>query len=106
MPSQRRHERIQGFIKKSLGEIIEEEIYRHDILITIIRVETSVDLQWAQVLVSIFPYAKHEEVMELLTRKAGHFQSLLNHRLRIKHTPKIRFVLDSSLEAGIVNEGQ
>lgn len=101
MASDRRHERIQQFIQRTLGEVIEEEIYRQDVLITITKVETSVDLQWADVSVSIFPYPKHEEIMALLKRKAGYFQRILNHRLRIKHTPKIRFVLDSTLEAGI-----
>mgnify|MGYP001561724490 CR=1 FL=1 len=103
MPSDRRHQRIQQFIQRTLGEIIQEEIYRADMLITITKVETSVDLQWADVSVSIFPYAKHEEMLALLKRKAGHFQTILNRALRIKHTPKIRFVLDFTLEAGIAD---
>ena len=101
MPSQRRHARIQTFIERFLGEIIHEEIERQDVLISITEVKTTSDLQWTDISVSIFPYEKHEEIMELLKRKAGFFQSLLNKRLKIRHTPKIRFLLDSRLEAGI-----
>jgi len=106
MPSERRHQRIQDFIKRALGPVIQEEIIRTDVLITITQVETSVDLQWADVSVSIFPYAKHEEIMALLERKAGSFQHILNRSLRIKHTPKIRFALDSRLEAGIFDDSE
>lgn len=104
MPSSRRTERIKGFIKRTLGEIIHEEIIRQDVLITIMNVKTSPDLQWADVSVSIFPYDKHEEIMEILKNNAGVFQEELNHRLRIRHTPKIRFELDSRMEAGIFED--
>ena len=103
MPSERRHARIQKFIEKVLGETIHEEIIRQDVLISITEVKTTSDLQWADISISIFPYDKHEEVMALLERKAGFFQSVLNRRLKIRHTPKVRFLLDSRLEAGIAD---
>lgn len=102
MPSDRRHARIQKFIERVLAEAIHEEIARQDVLISITEVKTTSDLQWADVLVSIFPYEKHEEVMRLLEKRAGFFQSILDRQLKIRHTPKIRFILDSRLEAGIV----
>ncbi|MBI3335175.1 MAG: 30S ribosome-binding factor RbfA [Candidatus Portnoybacteria bacterium] len=105
MPSQRRMARLNESISRILGEIIHEEISRSDVLISITEVNISPDVQWVDVWVSIFPYGKHAEMMEALQRKLGIFQSLFNHRLRIRHTPKIRFTLDSRLEAGVVDEG-
>jgi len=105
MAKERRASRIHEFIKRTVGEIIEEEIERQDVLISVTEVKTSPDLQWADVSVSIFPYEKHEEIMEILKKRLPFFQALLNTRLKIRHTPKIRFVLDFRLEAGVVDEG-
>ena len=103
MSSGRRHERMQEFIQRTLGSLVQEYI-RPDVLVSITQVQISVDFQWADVSVSIFPYDKHEEMMAFLARRAGLFQALLNKSLRIKHTPKIRFILDSRLEAGIIED--
>jgi ribosome-binding factor A len=103
MPSERRHARIQKFIERVLGEALHEEIARQDVLISVTEVRTTADLQWADISVSVFPYNKSGEIMELLEKRAGFFQSILNRRLKIRHTPKIRFLLDSRLEAGIAD---
>lgn len=105
MKSSRRMARLSESISRILGEIIHEEISRSDVLISVTEVKISPDIQWVDVWVSIFPYEKYEEVMEVLQRKLGIFQSLFNQRLRIRHTPKIRFNLDSRLEVGVIGEG-
>lgn len=98
----RRQARLSETIRRILSKIIAEEILLTDGLITITEVKVSVDVQWADVLVSIFPYHKKEEIMKALQRKVGFLQFLFNKKLRIRHTPKIRFALDSRLEAGII----
>jgi ribosome-binding factor A len=104
MPSDRRKARLHEFIRRYIGELIDDEVAYPGILVSITNVETSPDVQWADISVSVFPYNRHEEVMALLQKKAGFLQSLFNKKLRIRHTPKIRFKLDSRMEAGLFDE--
>ena len=105
MPSDRRKARLHETIKRMISEIIHQEMSRSDALITVTDVKISVDIQWADVSISIFPYHKREEIMQALNKKIGFLQFLFNKKLRIRHTPKIRFVIDSRLEAGVIDEG-
>lgn len=102
MTSDRRQARLHKTIRRILSEIISEELPLTNALITITEVKISVDIQWVDVSISIFPYHKKGEIMKALQRKVGFLQFLFNKKLKIHHTPKIRFVLDSRLEAGII----
>lgn len=97
MAGLRRQERVNEAIKKTLWKMIQEELDQ-PLLISILEVKTSPDLQWADVFVSIFPFIKRSEGMRYLERKAPHFQFILNKVLNIRHTPKIRFKEDYRLE--------
>lgn len=102
MASSRRLERINKAIQRRLSEMIHEEQddMKESLLFTILEVKTSVDLQWADVYVSIFPFEKREKGMAYLERKASHFQYLLNRKLPLRHTPKIRFREDVRMQLG------
>lgn len=101
MASERRLERINEAIKERLSLIIQEEQDTNEpVLITILEVRTSVDVQWADVHVSVFPFEKRHLGMRYLERKAAHLQSLLNKKLPLRHTPKIRFKEDYRMQLG------
>ncbi len=89
--------RVADSIQKALTQIIRSQT-ELDVLATILEVHTSVDLQWADVFVSVFPFQKREQTVAYLTRRAPYFQALLNKALNIKHTPKIRFKVDVRLQ--------
>ena len=97
MASQLRRNRINEAIQKALWKIIQEET-ELEVLASVLEVKTSVDLQWADVFVSVFPFEKRQETITYLTKRAPYFQALLNKRLNIKHTPKIRFKEDVRLQ--------
>lgn len=99
MASSLRLQRLSNAIKKGLSEMIQKELEK-PLLITILEVKLSHDLQWADVLTSIFPFEKREEGMRFLASKAPHFQFLLNRLIPIRHTPKIRFKEDYRMELG------
>lgn len=91
-----RIKRINELIKRELGKIFLKELdFQKNCLVTITKVDTSSDLCWAEVWVSIFPPKTKKENFEKLERSIGHLQFLLNKKLFLKPLPRIRFRLDN-----------
>lgn len=68
---------------------------------SVVRAEMSPDLRYAKVYVSVLgPEAEREETMAVLERARGHVRSELGRRIRLYHTPELRFVMDDSLAHG------
>lgn len=87
--------KINTLIQKELSRIILENIdFPLGILVTITHVETSVDLRHASVYVSVLPANKLPSTLQLLHRKIGFLQRLLNQRLVMRPLPRIKIVLD------------
>lgn len=102
MASELRLTRINEAVKERLSHIIQEEQDTNEtVLITILEVKTSPDIQWADVYVSLFPFEKRALGMRYLEKNAGHFQRILNRKLPLRHTPKIRFKEDYSMQLGV-----
>jgi len=87
----RRIQRLNQLLKRELGQLLLKEFdFSKDVLITITRVETSVDLSQARVYVSTVP--DFPKIIEILDNKIYFLQHRLNKRLRMKIVPKIRFL--------------
>lgn len=68
---------------------------------SVVRAEMSPDLRYAKVYVSVLgPEAEREETMAVLERAKGHVRSELGRRIRLYHTPELRFIMDDSLAHG------
>lgn len=89
------NERVREIISKI---ITNEQVFGSQALISVTIIETSKDLQWADVFVSVFPFQKSEKVLKYLENRAGYFQNILNKKLNIRHTPKLRFKHDTRME--------
>lgn len=98
----KRTDRLNEVIKKEIWELILREIKDPRIgFITLTRVVLSEDLRQAKVYVSI--YGKEEEKKETcngLKSASGFIRGELGKRLNLRYTPKIDFILDSSIEYG------
>ncbi|OGI25134.1 MAG: ribosome-binding factor A [Candidatus Moranbacteria bacterium RBG_13_45_13] len=92
-----RIDRINELIKETLAKIIAEEVdFPPDIFVTVTRVDTSRDLRYARVFVSVFPEKKFSRVMEILKREAYSIQGMLNRKLHMKPLPRIEFMTDKT----------
>ncbi|MGC9048861.1 MAG: 30S ribosome-binding factor RbfA [Patescibacteria group bacterium] len=92
-----RLEKINSLIQQELSKIIAREIeVPENCLVTITSVETTADLEWAKILVSIFPSKEAKKILRFLNKKIGHLQKLLNQKLVMRPLPKIKFILDLS----------
>lgn len=89
--------KVNRLIQEELGKIIREEIeLPRGILITIISVETSVDIKHARINISIIPKDKIVQTLKILNKNIGRIQAALNKRLVLRYVPKIRFALDKT----------
>jgi len=102
----KRIEQVNQLIKEELSQIILREIeLPPGTLLTLTRVETSVDLRQAKVFISVIPEGKREKVSEAVNRNIYDLQQRLNKRLNMRPIPKIRFIEEKeTVEAGRVEE--
>ncbi len=99
MPS-KRQEQVNNVIKKTLGEIILEEIeLPRDVLVTITRVDCSSSLDNAYVYLSIFPDSAREQIVDLLVKNTYYLQKILDKEVVLKFVPKIKFQIDEGMLA-------
>lgn len=90
-----RLDRVNELIRETLAEIVAREIEMPSgVFVTVVKVDTSRDLRYARVFVSIFPEKKFGSTLKLLEKKIYFLQGLLNKKLHMKPLPRIEFVAD------------
>lgn len=93
MPS--RLERVNELIRKTVAELISRELELPlGVFVTIVKVDTSRDLRYARVFVSVFPEKKFGKTMDLLQKKIFIMQGVLNKKLHMKPLPRLEFIAD------------
>ena len=97
-----RQQKIAKQLQKDMAEILQQEMPEVLLgtLVTVTAVRVSPDFAYAKIYVSIFPFERHEAVMQSLADHARPLRGLLGNRLRnqLKSIPEIQFFLDDSLE--------
>lgn len=94
-----RIQKVNELIKRELAQIILKEIdFGPGVLVTLTRVESSVDLRSAKVFVSVFPERKTGEVFRILNKELYDLQQRLNKRLNMRPIPRIRFVEEKEVK--------
>ena len=92
-------------IKEKIAEILQKEIFVRDVLITVRNVDTSRDLHYAKIKVSVMPFSRAVEVLKILRKQSPVLQRELNKVIKMKFIPRIGFILDKTGErAGRVEE--
>jgi ribosome-binding factor A len=86
---------INQLIQEVLGEILQKE-YQIPLnaLLTILAVETSSDILYSKIIVSVFPIDAEKEVLKYLEKNIFGIQQFLNKKLIMRPVPKIRFEID------------
>lgn len=69
-------------------------------LVSITRVDTTGDLRYCRVSVSVLEQDAVKEVMRGLRSAAGYLRRELGHRLNLRYTPELQFVADDSIAYG------
>ena len=95
--------RISEEIKRELSQMIREEVKDPRVkgLISVTDVETTNDIRYAKVFVSILSDSETSKLtLQVLEKAAGYLRSELAKRLQLRYTPELLFKFDSSLEYG------
>ena len=91
--------KINKLIKQELGKIIFTDVdFSKNIILTITKVDTSADLRYADVFISVLPDEMDIEIEKKLKESIYFIQGKLNRKLHMKPLPRIRFMIDKSGE--------
>jgi ribosome-binding factor A len=96
--------RVNESIKETLSSVITAEGLKDPRVgfVTLTGVETSPDLRYARVYVSVLGGgAERDETMKALERSRGYLQSCLNASLHLKRTPQLEFHYDTTLDTAL-----
>ncbi len=84
--------KVNELIKRELSDIIlEKASFPKDVLVTLTRVETSLDLNKTKVYISVIPEKHFENIIKFLNQNRRKLQKKLGKRIKTKQTPKIEF---------------
>ena len=93
----KRIEKANQLIKKHLGQIISEEIsLKEGVFLTISKVDTSSDMRYTQVFISVFPEKETDYTLKTLKKEIYSIQGALNRKLAMKNLPRIKFFEDKT----------
>ncbi len=96
--------RINGEVQKELAEIIRGEIHdpRVSPMTSVVAVEVAPDLKTCKAWISVYgdDEAVHDTVKGLQSAE-GYIRRELAHRINLRNTPEIRFIVDESIAYGV-----
>ena len=69
-------------------------------MVSVIRVDTTGDLRYAKVYISVLDKAQEKEVMRGLKSASGFLRRELARALQLRYTPELKFVADDSIQQG------
>lgn len=87
--------RINSLIEHVLGPVIHESLQGEKGLVTISKVQTSRDMKWAKIWISILG-GDDEKILKTLEQNIFDIQGRLNGSMNTKIFPRISFHLDTS----------
>ena len=100
--SQLRIGRINEEIQKELSQLIRtlKDPRVQDAMISITAVETTGDLRYAKVFVSVLQKDRSRDVLKGLKSAGGFLRREIGRTLQLRYTPELVFELDDSLKYG------
>ena len=69
-------------------------------MVTVTHVDTTTDLRWCRVFVSVLDKAQEQDVIKGLKSAAGYLRRELGAAVKLRYTPELQFVADDSIEYG------
>lgn len=69
-------------------------------MVSITRVDTTGDLRYARIYISVLDKAREKEVLKGLKSAAGFLRRELGRTLQLRYTPELQFIGDDSIQHG------
>lgn len=97
-----RQQKISKQIQRDIAEILQRDhsSLLRGMLVTVTTVRVSVDLAYAKIYISVFPFDKAKVALELIDGQNKAIRGALGNRMRnqVKSIPELQFFIDDSLE--------
>jgi len=96
--------RISEEIKREIRDIIQKELKdpRLPGFVSVLSVETTRDLRYAKIYISVFGNEDDKKnALEGLKNAAGFIRREIGQRIRLRYVPELIFKIDNSIEQGI-----
>jgi len=87
--------KVNSLIEHELGPILHEFLSGEKSLVTISKVETSRDMKWAKIWISIFG-GEDERILASIKNGVFEIQGEMNKHFATKIIPRLQFFLDTS----------
>ncbi|QKK03375.1 MAG: 30S ribosome-binding factor RbfA [Pseudomonadota bacterium] len=97
-----RSERVAGLLRREIAEILQGE-FEYELpagLISVTDVEVSRDLSHAKVHVAVLEIEQAPAIIAFLNEHTGQVRHQLGRRIRLRVTPTLKFLHDTSSESG------
>lgn len=91
--------KLNKLFKEHLGEIFQRELsLKPGVFLTIAKVDTSRDLRYTRVSISVFPFKESNYAIKTIEKEIYSIQGALNKKLKMRPLPRLQFILDSTEE--------
>jgi len=89
--------KINSLIKQRLSLILSRELnLKPGIFLTVSKVDTSKDLSYTRIFVSVFPESETNYALKTLEKESGFLRKELGKKLKIKTLPRLNFKIDTT----------
>ena len=92
---------INAEIQKSLSKTLTYDMHNESlrgVLISVTKVETSPDMKYSRVYLSIFPDKNKDEIFNIIKIAIPFLRRELAHNVKLRVTPELHLQLDDSME--------
>ncbi len=98
-PRSRRLFQLDSLLQHELGKLFTKMVeVPPNVLVSIGQIQITADLEQAEIKISVLPFDRGSEILQLLKQLRPELQQELNQRLRTYRVPKINFSLDNTEE--------
>ena len=89
--------KINKLIKRHASDIILKELsFKEGVFLTVVKVDTTPDLRYARIFVSVYPEENTNYALESLKKEIYKIQGEINKRLAMRPLPRVEFRLDTT----------
>ncbi len=95
----KRIRKVNDFIKEHVSSIIKKDLsLKKGVFVSITKVDTSKDLNYTKIFVSIFPSEETDYALKTLQKEIYRIQKKFNQKFSARTFPRLRFVVDRTGE--------
>jgi len=89
--------KINSLIKQQISKILSRELnLKPGIFLTVSKVDTTKDLRYARIFVSVFPESEANYALKTLEKESSFLRKNLGRELKIKMLPRLNFKIDTT----------